>query len=265
MKKTIKRPIIGLIPLYDDEKDSFWMLPGYMKVLERCGALPIMLPYTTDQEELQKAYDLCDGILLTGGHDVGTYVYGEESTPQCGTPCRTRDVMEGVLLDLAIQDDKPVFGICRGIQFMNAHLGGTLYQDLPTERASAVEHHMSAPYDRPIHQVTVLPDTHLASIIGAGEHAVNSYHHQAVKELSEKVTVMARSEDGLVEAIEVKDSRFIMGVQWHPEFSYETSIDSIRIMQAFTDACVRYSSLLCEGLHLMIKDNQAVPSKRSSE
>ena len=239
----MKKPIIGLIPLYDDEKDSYWMLPGYMKVLEKCGALPIMLPYTTDEEELLQAYELCDGILLTGGHDVGTDVYGEEPRPQCGSPCKTRDRMEAFLLDKAIEDDKPAFGICRGIQFINAHLGGSLYQDLPTEHPSNVEHHMSSPYDRPIHQVTVLPDTHLASIIGAGEHGVNSYHHQAVKTPSDRVNVMAVSEDGLVEAVEVKGSYFIMGVQWHPEFSYQTSEDSIRIMQAFADACVRYSNL----------------------
>ena len=75
------RPVIGLIPLYDDEKESYWMLPGYMKVLEECKALPIMLPLTTDQAELKEAYALCDGLLLTGGHDVGPYVYGKETNP----------------------------------------------------------------------------------------------------------------------------------------------------------------------------------------
>ena len=233
------KPVVGLIPLYDDEKDSCWMLPGYMRVLEHCGALPMMLPFTTDKGELSQAYGLCDGLLFTGGHDVDPHVYGEKPGPECGTPCRTRDVMEGFLLEKAISDDKPVLGICRGIQFINAYLGGTLYQDLPTEHPSAVEHHMAPPYDRPVHRVSVLENTRLAGIIGEGVHEVNSYHHQAIRTLAGSVNAMAVSEDGLVEAVEVAGSRFIMAVQWHPEFSYQTSGDSVRLVQAFADACMK--------------------------
>lgn len=232
------RPVIGLIPLYDDEKDSYWMLPGYMKVLERCGALPIMLPLTTMPDELDDALSLCQGLLLTGGHDVGPYVYGEVPHPACGTPCRARDTMEGYLLDKALAADLPVLGICRGIQFMNAHLGGNLYQDLPSEYACTAEHHMTPPYDRKAHDVTVLEGTQLAGIIGAGSHAVNSYHHQAVRNVAPNVEVMATSEDGLVEAIAVRGKTFAIGVQWHPEFSYETSKESMLLVQAFVDACV---------------------------
>jgi len=231
------RPVIGLIPLYDDEKESYWMLPGYMKVLEKCGALPIMLPLTDDKSELSQLFRMCDGLLLTGGHDVGTDVYGEEKKSTCGEPCKLRDEMESFLLDRALEFDIPVFGICRGIQFMNAHLGGTLYQDLETEYTCKVEHHMEAPYDRAAHQVDVYEDTILADIIGAGKHEVNSYHHQAVKELSPLVETMAVSEDGLVEAIAVKDKKFAIGLQWHPEFSYENNEESIKLVQAFVDAC----------------------------
>ena len=145
------RPVIGFVPLFDDEKESYWMLPGYMKVLEKCGALPIMLPLTSDEEELKQAFDLCDGLLFTGGHDVGPYVYGKEASKECGIPCRQRDDMESFLLNAALEEDKPVFGICRGIQFINACLGGDLYQDFPTEYECKVEHHMTPPYDRAAH------------------------------------------------------------------------------------------------------------------
>ena len=229
-------PVIGLIPLYDDEKESYWMLPGYMKVLERCGALPIMLPLTADSVVLKQAFSICDGLLLTGGHDVGTYVYGKEPVKECGIPCRARDEMESILFEMALQEDKPVLGICRGIQFMNAYLGGDLYQDLPTEYKGKVEHHMTPPYDRTAHKVEVLENGMLAEIIGAGVHEVNSYHHQAIKELSDSLEVMAFSEDGLIEAVCVKNKKFMMGVQWHPEFSYEVNDDSIKIVQAFVDA-----------------------------
>ena len=120
---------------------------------------------------------------------------------------------------------------------MNAFLGGDLYQDLPSEYECKVEHHMTKPYDVAIHDVNVLEDTKLASIIGAGSHGVNSYHHQAVKNASDKVIVSAVSEDGLVEAIEVKDQKFAIGVQWHPEFSYEVNEDSVKLIQAFIEAC----------------------------
>lgn len=231
------RPVIGLIPLYDDDKDSYWMLPGYMKVCEENGSLPIMLPLTDDKEELEEAYKLCDGILFTGGHDVDPIVYGEKKKETCGKSCTLRDEMEAYLLDRCIKDDKPFLGICRGIQFVNAHLGGTLYQDLPTEYASEVEHHMTPPYDKTAHEVKVLEDTHLSEIIGAGIHKVNSYHHQAVKDLGKGLVVMAISSDGLVEAVEVEGKRFAIGVQWHPEFSYKVRKESVQLIKAFVDAC----------------------------
>lgn len=231
------KPVIGLIPLYDDDKDSYWMLPGYMQALETVGALPIMLPLTDDEDELKQAFDMCDGILFTGGHDVGTRVYGEEAKSTCGIPCELRDKMEGYLLDRAITVDKPFLGICRGIQFINAYLGGSLYQDIPTEYDSSTEHHMEKPYDRSVHDVNVVEGTLLADIIGAGRHGVNSYHHQAVKELAEGLQIMAVSEDGLVEAVAVEKASFGIGVQWHPEFSYRVSEDSMKLVQAFVNAC----------------------------
>lgn len=240
-KGSFIRPVIGIIPLYDDDKESYWMLPGYMKVLELCGAAPIMLPLTTDQKELTELLSLCSGLLLTGGHDVDPAIYHAVPSEKCGSPCRARDEMEGFLLDKALEVKLPVFGICRGIQFMNAHLGGTLYQDLDTEHPSAIEHHMKPPYDRTAHDVEILPGTHLADILGAGIHGVNSYHHQAVKDPAPSVNVMAVSEDGLIEAIEVKGQPFAIGVQWHPEFSYRVNPESVKLVQSFVDACAAFS------------------------
>ncbi len=230
---------IGLIPLYDDEKASYWMLPGYMKVLEACGALPVMLPLTEDQEELEECFRLCDGILLTGGHDVDPALYGETVKETCGVSCKSRDRMETYLFWRALQEDKPVLGICRGVQLMNVLLGGTLYQDLPSEHPSKTEHHMTPPYDRPVHKVTVREETLLSKIIGAGEHGVNSYHHQAVKDLAPEAIAMAYSEDGLVEAISVPGKNFVAGVQWHPEFAFEKDPECKAVVQAFVDACTR--------------------------
>ncbi len=231
------KPVIGVMPLYDDEKKSYWMLPGYMKAIEKCAGLPIMSPLSEDEAELGQAFNMCDGILFTGGHDVSPSVYGEHIKETCGTICPTRDRMEGIILDLCLEKDKPFLGICRGIQFINAYLGGSLYQDLPSEYDSTVDHHMEPPYDQSAHEVEIFKDSCLAGIIGEGIHEVNSYHHQAVKELSDKVMSSAVSEDGLVEAIEIPDKKFAVAVQWHPEFSYENNTDSVELMTAFVEAC----------------------------
>lgn len=230
------KKVVGLIPLYDEEKDSLWMLPGYMQVLQRCGAIPIILPLTENREDLSQCLDLCDGILMTGGHDVDPEIYHAERKKMCGVSCKERDAMERILFERAMEQDKPILGICRGIQLINALLGGSLYQDLPTEHPSSVEHHMTRPYDVPIHSVEVLKGTMLADLIGAGTYQVNSYHHQAIKDLAKGVTAMAVSEDGLVEAISMPGKKFIVGVQWHPELIFEKDENSIKLVQAFVDA-----------------------------
>lgn len=230
------KKVVGVIPLYDEDKESIWMLPDYLNVIELCGAIPIILPLSDNKDELTQCYGMCDGILMTGGHDVDPSVYLEERKPECGASCSVRDTMERFLFKKAVEDDKPVLGICRGIQLMNALLGGNLYQDLPSEHPSSVEHHMTKPYDKPIHNVEVIDGTILADLIGAGKYEVNSYHHQAIKTLAKDVTAMAISEDGLVEAISLPSKKFIIGVQWHPEFIYKKDKKSVKLVQAFVDA-----------------------------
>ena len=195
------KPIVGVMPLWDDEKESLWMLPAYLEGLEEAGATSIIFPLTVDKEEIVRLMDMCDGILLTGGHDVTPSLYGEE--PLEGKVCsfEKRDEMEKIVLDEAIFQDKPVLGICRGIQFMNAALGGTLYQDLPTQHPSEIEHHQTPPYDVPVHDVFIRKGTALFDVIGKERIAVNSYHHQAVKDVAPELEVMAEAEDGIVEAV----------------------------------------------------------------
>lgn len=231
------RPVIGLSPLWDNSKESFWMLPGYMKMLEECGAVPLMLPLSNDKSLLDQCLSMCDGILLTGGQDVSPMMYGAELSPHCGEICEDRDAMDRSLLISAIAADMPVLGICRGLQLMNAALGGTLYQDLPTEYPGLVNHVMTPPYDRGVHNVTVLGGTPLADMLGKGEIAVNSYHHQAVKEPASCLETMAVSEDGLIEAMFMPGKRFIVGVQWHPEFAYLSDPRCLNIAKAFVAAC----------------------------
>lgn len=232
-----RRPLIGLVPLMDYQKDSYWMLPGYMQGLEQAGALPVMLPLTDDPQALSQLADTCDGFLFTGGQDVNPALYGARREEVCGELSPRRDAMEARLLALARAQDKPVLGICRGLQFLNAALGGTLWQDLPTQCPSPVCHRQPAPYDRPIHTVALLPGSPLAALLGKETLAVNSCHHQAVRTLAPGLAPMAAAPDGIVEAAWEPGKRFVWAVQWHPEFSHRTDADSRAILKAFVAAC----------------------------
>lgn len=232
----MKKPVIGVVPLVDKERESLWMLPGYLEGLEAAGALPVILPLTEDRQALVQLMEGLDGLLLTGGQDVAPALYGEEPLPQCGETCPRRDGMEQVLLELALAQDKPVLGICRGIQFLNAALGGTLYQDLPTQRPSDLSHVMTPPYDQPVHGVELVPGSPLEELLGCRTLEVNSYHHQGVKELAPGLEVMARATDGLTEGVWMPEKRFVWAVQWHPEFSWKNQEASRRIFAALVQA-----------------------------
>jgi len=229
----MKKKIIGVVPLWDDEKESLWMLPNYLDAIISESALPIVFPLTTDEKDIKQLASMCDGILFTGGHDVSPSVYGEQKRDVCGEPCAARDTMEGILLDICIQTPMPALGICRGIQFFNAYLGGTLYQDLPTDFPSTVEHHMSAPYDKYIHTVSLIKDTPLYDLLRVDTLPVNSYHHQAIANLSPKLKPMAIAEDGIVEAVYLPEHPFLWAVQWHPEFLYGCDEPSRKIFREF--------------------------------
>lgn len=228
--------IIGVSPLYDSEKDSYWMVPGYIKMLEIEGAVPLILPLTSDKKELDCLFNLCGGFLLTGGQDVSPSLYGAKRSPMCGELSPERDEMDSYILKRAVDENKPILGICRGIQLMNAALGGTLYQDLPSEHGNKVNHHMSPPYDRAAHSVNIVKGGALGRILEKEKIGVNSYHHQAVKNLAPALKAVAISEDGIIEAVEMPLKRFILGVQWHPEFSYLTDENNRKIVRAFVEA-----------------------------
>lgn len=233
----MKKPIIGVTPLYDSDKDSVWMLPGYLEGITAAGGIPIILPLYSSGEDLIKCARLCDGFLFTGGQDVSPGIYGEEKSEFCGEICNPRDKLETSLLGFALENDKPVLGICRGLQFINAFLGGTLYQDLDKFHPSFTCHHMEPPYDRAVHKVRINKDSPLFDIIKTEELGVNSYHHQSVKKLSDKLSCAAVSEDGLCEAAFMENKKFVLAVQWHPEFSFKSDNASLNILKALINAC----------------------------
>ena len=212
----MKKPLIGLIPLVDEGRERFWMLPGYMAGIARAGGLAVMLPLTGEDVDIENLVERFDGFLFTGGHDVDPALYGQEKEGCCGDLCPGRDAMEQKLLKAALAADKPVLGICRGLQLMNAVLGGTLWQDIPTQFPSETNHRMAAPYGRAEHTVQVNPELPFGNLpLTLG---VNSCHHQGIRELAPELKVWAKAPDGLVEAVYLPGKRYARAVQWHPEF-----------------------------------------------
>ncbi len=203
----------------------------YMESLARAGAGMRWVELSDPEQAVQDALT-CDGLLLPGGGDMDPKFYGQARIPACGEPNLLRDAAEPLLLRAFLATDKPVLGICRGIQVMNAVLGGDLYQDIkPFEHLPHNDHWAK------VHTVTVRRGTLLSRILGQDTVLVNSQHHQAVDRVAPGFTLAALSEDGIVEAIEKPDARFCLGVQWHPEWLSDADPTMQGLFDAFVNAC----------------------------
>lgn len=183
------------------------------------GGLPVVLP-----PHLDLAGELMgrlDGLVLSGGHDLDPALYAAAPHAELGPIDPANDRWEMALLRAALERGIPVLGICRGMQLMNVTYGGSLYQDLPSELGTDPEHHrQKARGSQVTHDVVVDDGTGLARLTGAGQHPVNSFHHQAVRELGDGLIITARDPEGLPEAVEDPEREFVLGVQWHAESLY---------------------------------------------
>lgn len=244
------KPLIGITCNYD-YRDAVGLCSGmgiagqdwnfvsgdYVYYIEKAGGIPILIPQYTDFEEAKPFIDHLDGVLVSGGHDVGPEIYGAFTKEYCGTIMPMRDDQDVALVKyVTFELNKPILGICRGHQIMNAAFGGTLYQDL--EKEGNFEHHFGDKYPRntPWHKIAIEKGSRLESIYQAEEVAVNSFHHQAVWQPGDDVQVTAHSTDGVPEAIELVGHKFALGIQWHPEMMFDSD-EQLRLAQAFVDAC----------------------------
>lgn len=234
----MRKPLIGLTPAHDLKEGDIKARPTYLKALEAAGAIPVVMPLDVSMDDLKQLADELDGFLFTGGPDLHPFLFGEETYEGCGTVSPERDRMELNLLPLVLELKKPVLGICRGIQVLNAALGGTLWQDIPSQikRDFPLSHSQPFGYDMPCHKVTLKGNSLLAGISKSTEISVNSMHHQAVKDLGRDLTAVGYSSDGLAEAIEMTGYPFFIGVQWHPEYLWPNHEEAFRLFQAFSKA-----------------------------
>ena len=209
------RPRIGVTLDRDDAHRRYELKRGYVDAVIAAGGLPLLLPH--DAETAGAYLALLDGLVVTGGaFDVPPELYGEALRPACGPTKPERTAFEKDLLEAALAARMPVLGVCGGMQLLDVVRGGTLYQDLRAD-AGIEGHEQPPPKDVPSHRVEVAPDTQLAALVGAGPLEVNSTHHQAVRDPGAGVLVSARAPDGVIEALELPDLPFAVGVQWHPE------------------------------------------------
>lgn len=240
------RPIIGIIAkryLWPGSANTWVAGIGerYVRAVEGAGGIPLLIALSEDAEVLDRLYGLCGGLLFAGGGDVEPRHFGAEPHPNLGTVEPLRDQVELALARRALDERKPMLGICRGVQLLNVALGGTLYQDIPAELDGAADHYASSKLpDRShaAHAIDLAGDSWLAERLGAATIEVNTFHHQALKEIAPGLRVVGRAPDGVVEAVEGTGAGFIVGVQCHPEELWDRADPRwARVFRMFIERC----------------------------
>lgn len=243
-------PIIGIVPSQNAAEKMVCFPERYAKAIINSGGAPLLLPLSGDAGVYETLFPLIDGFVLTGGNDIDPARYGAiRDSGKISEHSPEREELEYLILSHAYRLDLPLLGICRGMQMINVCFGGTLYRDLPDQfpgirrigyasgegELPCLLHWQAPPYSEPSHFVDIVPGTRLAELLGERRIQVNSMHHQGVCDLSSLVDAAAYGADGLVEAIEVRDRTFMMGVQWHPEF-FEGQHRMAQVFDALIDA-----------------------------
>lgn len=234
-----KRPLIGITPANDDEKSMTYLKNGYREGVSEAGGLPLLLPLTEDEDLLTEIIQRFDGILLSGGPDMDAKYFNEENLPSGGEISPYRDRMELFLARKAIELDRPLFAICRGVQVMNVAAGGSLYQDIYSQLKGGdlVKHSQSAPDWYPTHDIRIEKGSKVWASFLKDSVRVNSYHHQAIKDVAPGFKVTSRAADGIVESIENSEKRFCVGVQWHPERMWKQDREFLNLFKEFIKCC----------------------------
>ena len=209
------------------------------------GALPVMIPSPAGdsvqgEPHFEDYAQWLDGLVLHGGADVWPGSYGETPLEERWSGDRLRDEYEQALVKAFVAAGKPVFGVCRGLQLINVAFGGTLYQDIGTQRPDSLVHRDADRYDHNFHQLEIVPETRLQGLLaGAQSCKINSIHHQGIKQLAEGFVVEARCpDDGMIEAIRHTGPSYIAAVQWHPEFHRKEldTLDDTPLLNDFLEA-----------------------------
>jgi putative glutamine amidotransferase len=223
---------------YVEQSMAHWIMAS--------GALPVMVPSPVGETARGEVHfddyaQWLDGLVLHGGADVWPGSYGETPLQERWSGDRVRDEYEQALVKAFVAAGKPVFGVCRGLQLINVAFGGTLIQDIPTQRPEALKHRDAEVYDQNFHGLELVPETRLSQLLaGASSYKINSIHHQGIKDLAPGFVVEARCpDDGMIEAIRYTGPAYVAAVQWHPEFHRPDlqTLDDTPLLIDFLQAC----------------------------
>lgn len=241
------KPVIGIVANQEIlTKGAFlgnkraFLANTYVEAVEKAGGVPIIIPQNNVGENIKEQVKRMDGIILSGGVDVDPRLYNEDPEFKLGFVNPSQDKFNINVIHSAIELNKPILGICRGLQILNVAFGGSLYQDLSYIENCNVKHIQECQSSEGTHLIKVNSDSKLSRIIGEKIY-VNSYHHQSIKSLGKGLRAVAYSTDNLVEAIEREGEEFVIGVQFHPEAMINSSEEMLNIFKALIKECENYS------------------------
>ena len=245
-------PVIGITPTPTEYKAShgtfqrYALNRAYADAVTAAGGLPLILPYAINA--VDQLVSVLDGLILSGGADVDPRRYGDtEVHPATYDIDAERDEFEITLVRAALQADRPIFGICRGIQVLNVALGGSLYQDVPDQIGDTVEHRQqnrSIVASDPCHTVVVSAGSTLHDAVGTTELPVNSFHHQAIRELAPDLEAVAAAEDGVIEAVQHRTADGVFAVEWHPELMFHVYDQQLHLFKHLVGLAGRRRALV---------------------
>lgn len=227
-------PLIGIV-FCGFSKNRQFVSHTYVDAVIDAGGIPVIIPYSPDKNHFSYYSAICDGILFCGGDDISPLLFGEELLTSKGTSDWKTDSFHLNFMKEIIEKQLPTLAICRGMQVMNLSLGGTIFQDISLRPASSLVH-MQVSSDRsdPCHKITVFKNSILYTILQDSA-VVNSFHHQCIHDLGKNIQISAMASDGVIEAIEISDHPFALGLQWHPECMYKTNLNMKNIFLKFID------------------------------
>ncbi len=236
-----KKPIVGISSSLIVETDvaflgqkKIFSNKDYIDAIIEAGGIPLIIPFSENEELIKAQTEQIDALLLTGGEDVFPYNYGEEPHPKLGEIFPERDHYDFILIREAKKKRIPILGICRGLQIINTYEGGTLYQDMSLIEGDVLKHWQSAGMSKKTLKVKIEKDSILSEIY-PDEIMVNTFHHQSINRLAEGYKVIAKSSDSVVEAIQKEDYPFLVGVQWHPEMLNKVCDEAKKLFKFFVE------------------------------
>lgn len=230
------RPIIGVTCYHDWQNQWMRQNDTYIRAVEKSGGSPILLPATDNEEVINSYLETIDGLIISGGPDIGANYFNEEPHKDIQGISPLMDVFEMSLVTKAIELEVPIFGICRGLQLLNVAMGGDLYQDIYSQYDTEIQHRQKAPRTFLAHSIKIEKNSLLYDHFGASLR-VNTFHHQALKNVAKGLKVTAYAPDGIIEAVEGTGDGFILGVQWHPEGMWNSEYNYDALFNAFIAQC----------------------------